>query len=217
MDKNAYYLYDNVKETEGTNYPGYVADALRSENPLAEIVTDGDALVGVMKVAIATGALVDIAKKGVIYGKEIQSDDVVAKIDAIYSELEQLEKALYRDNQEITKVPVNARLLHAALGAYGEEAEFMETLLNQIKNNGDLQMYGKGGALEEPGDGFWYGGLRIDELAKLCGVTVAEMVGVMLTMNIAKLRVRFPGKFSLEASENRNIAAEEATLQQKAA
>lgn len=195
------------------DYDLYIADCLRSENRLSttSVKTDGDQLKAALHMAIAMGAFIDLVKKAVVYGKEIAYEDIIKSLDAILNACQGFEAALHADKPDGyvgEDVPVNGRLLHAILGGYGENAELLEVLLNQIQNNGELKILGKGGIVEEAGDDSWYDALRADAIREVCGVTP----GQTMTVNIAKLKARFPGKFTLEASENRNLAAEEKIL-----
>lgn len=190
------------------DFRAYQADALRTEKPMGEIVTDGPSLIAVLKIAIATAGLIDLVKKGVIYGKELGVDDLVGKVKGIENAIDEFEAAMFRDvddDYEGEVVPVNPRLLHAALGKFGEAGEIVEHLMNQASGE-NLDLVGLG---EEFADDKWYDALGLDELTKLGGDTL----DTMLVKNIAKLKVRYPEKFSLEQAENRDKSAERAVLE----
>lgn len=98
--------------------------------------------------------------------------------------------------------PTNIRLLHAAMGICTEAGEFMDMLKKHL-------FYGKPldtvNAAEEVGDGSWYFGLAIDALQ--------TTLNDVLTMNIAKLRLRFPDKFTEKEATDRDLAAERELLE----
>lgn len=97
---------------------------------------------------------------------------------------------------------VTIRLLHAAMGMATEAGEFLDMLKKHI-------FYGKPmdfvNAKEEVGDQMWYAGLAIDVLQ----TTFNEV----LTVNIDKLRARYPEKFTEEAAINRDLNIERAILE----
>ena len=97
---------------------------------------------------------------------------------------------------------VTIRLLHAAMGMATEAGEFLDMLKKHI-------FYGKPmdfvNAKEEVGDQMWYAGLAIDVLQ----TTFDEV----LTVNIEKLKARYPEKFTEEAAINRNLNAERTILE----
>ncbi len=97
--------------------------------------------------------------------------------------------------------PVNARLLHAILGIASELGESSDPLKKQL-------IYGKPldpvNVMEELGDKLWYIALGLDSI----GYTVEEA----MVRNIAKLRVRFPDKFTTDAALVRNLDAERSAL-----
>ena len=94
------------------------------------------------------------------------------------------------------------RLLHAAMGMATEAGEFLDMLKKHI-------FYGKPmdfvNAKEEVGDQMWYAGLAIDVLK----TTFDEV----LTVNIDKLKSRYPEKFTEEAAINRDLNTERAILE----
>lgn len=97
-----------------------------------------------------------------------------------------------------------ARMLHAAIGLATESAELLDMLKKHI-------FYGKPfdevNAKEECGDASWYIGLAIDEMK----TTINEVI----TMNIEKLKLRYPKKFSEDKAINRDVNAERVLLERK--
>ncbi len=100
-------------------------------------------------------------------------------------------------------VPVNMRLVHGAL-AVTEGGELMD---NAIKK---YLIYGKEpdrtNIIEEVGDLLWYCNLALDAV----GATFSDA----FTANIAKLKARFPDKFSQENALVRDLDAERKALEQ---
>lgn len=94
------------------------------------------------------------------------------------------------------------RLLHAAMGLCTETGEFMDMLKKHI-------LYGKPldevNLKEELGDQLWYTALALDELK-----ATFEQV---FDTNIAKLRARYPNKFTEKDALNRNLDEERCILE----
>jgi NTP pyrophosphatase (non-canonical NTP hydrolase) len=95
-----------------------------------------------------------------------------------------------------------ARLLHVAMGLVTEAGEFVDQLKRHIYYSKELDATN---LLEELGDITWYQRIGADELE----MNLIEI----LDRNVAKLKVRYPGKFSQAEAENRNLEAERKTLE----
>ncbi len=97
---------------------------------------------------------------------------------------------------------VTPRIEHAVMGLVTEAGECMDALKKS-------KMYGKEldtvNLIEEAGDIMWYLALLSDEL----GVSFEQL----WEKNIAKLRVRFPEKYTEELVSTRNLGAERAVLE----
>lgn len=97
----------------------------------------------------------------------------------------------------------DTRLLHAAIGLCTEAGEFLDSVKKQLfygapKDATNLK--------EELGDLCWYMAVAMDSLG-----TNFEKV---METNIAKLRARYPEKFTSENALNRDLDAERKTLSQ---
>ena len=103
---------------------------------------------------------------------------------------------------ERLKDPEKLRLLHAALGLVTEAGEFADMLKKHIYYGKELDLVN---AKEEVGDSMWYAGVAIDVLK----TTFDEV----LTVNIEKLRKRYPEKFDADAAINRDVDAERKLLE----
>lgn len=98
--------------------------------------------------------------------------------------------------------PETIRLLHATMGLVTEAAELADMLKKHIFYGRKLDLVN---AAEEVGDSQWYAGLAVDVLK--------TTMNDIFTMNIAKLRLRYPEKFTEARAENRDIPAERALLE----
>jgi NTP pyrophosphatase (non-canonical NTP hydrolase) len=95
-----------------------------------------------------------------------------------------------------------ARLLHALLGLASETGEIADQLKKHL-------IYGKPldevNLVEEHGDFSWYANVMIDAVDSTWEVSWAK--------NIAKLKVRFPDKFTQAQALTRDLDAERAALE----
>jgi len=92
-------------------------------------------------------------------------------------------------------------VLHAVVGIGSEAGEMIEALLPVMFGGKEFDV---DNAHEEGSDLLWY-------LAKLFKYTDTTFERVM-EANIAKLRARYPTKFSEEAAKNRDLDAEKAAM-----
>jgi NTP pyrophosphatase (non-canonical NTP hydrolase) len=99
--------------------------------------------------------------------------------------------------------PKTLRLLHGAMGLVTESAEFLDVMKKYL-------FYGKlmdvVNMKEECGDIFWYLAILADEMGE------ANFTN-MLQTNIAKLRARYPEKFTEEAAQKRDLLTERKVLE----
>lgn len=105
----------------------------------------------------------------------------------------------YNQNQNL----LATRLNHAALGMAGEIGEFAYAIEKWLQYGTNLDIPN---LVEELGDILWY-------LALACNAISVDM-GLVMENNIAKLKVRYPEKYSdtLAAEENRNRELERNAL-----
>jgi NTP pyrophosphatase (non-canonical NTP hydrolase) len=96
------------------------------------------------------------------------------------------------------------RLLHAGMGLCTEAGEFMDMLKKHIFYGKPLDMPN---LKEEIGDTYWYTGVAIDVLR----TTINEV----MTVNIEKLRARYPEKFTEVNAIDRNLEKERTILERK--
>jgi NTP pyrophosphatase (non-canonical NTP hydrolase) len=125
--------------------------------------------------------------------KEMTSENYVEnviKTDCVY------------DTKLAVRLVESARMLHAAMGLVTEAAELLDMLKKHIYYGKKLDMVN---AKEEIGDSSWYIGLAVDEMK----TTMNEV----LTLNIEKLKLRYPNKFTSEDAINRDVDAERELLE----
>lgn len=98
--------------------------------------------------------------------------------------------------------PKVIRLLHGAIGLSTEAGELLDMIKKHIYYGKPLDLVN---AKEEVGDSMWYAGLVIDVLK----TTFDEV----LTVNIDKLKARYPEKFTEFHAENRDLETERKILE----
>ena len=96
----------------------------------------------------------------------------------------------------------NARLLHGAIGLCTETGEFQDALKRAIFYN---KAFDKVNLIEEVGDVMWYLAIICDEL----GVSFEEVQA----KNIAKLKARYPNKFTEVDADVRDLDKEREVLE----
>jgi len=184
------------------NFDHYIAKALRSEQPLPELRGNNVFTHMALEVLIAAADLADLLKKELIYGKTISREQYVNALTTITDCVHDVKPTLtWEPIRE--HVSIHPRLLHAALGGFGEQGEMLEALISA-----ELDVVN---VFEEVGDTMWYLALAADACAEW-GQTESTVTDIA-NRNIAKLAKRFPDKFSLEASEGRDVAAERKVLE----
>lgn len=95
----------------------------------------------------------------------------------------------------------NTDILHGIIGAHTETGELLKALLE----GANLQILDYVNIKEEVGDVLWYLAL----IANACGFTLEDA----MQTNIAKLRKRYPEKFTEDDAINRDVDAEREALE----
>ena len=93
------------------------------------------------------------------------------------------------------------RLLHAGMGLCTESGEFMDMLKRHLFYGKPLDFVN---AREELGDQMWYTALAID--------VIRTTLNEVMTVNINKLKLRYPEKFTEACAIDRDVAAERELL-----
>ena len=178
--------FDYVAEAHLTASPHFYGDRV----PLAHFAA-------VLEEAISALNALDRIKKALFYGRDLgplvegtEGGISCAKLPDWISDVpEEDEKA--------------RNIIHAIIGKATEAGELLE-LLHATAVNGEP--FDVANAGEEVGDGFWYDAL----LARACGLTFD---GIQRT-NIAKLRHRFPERFTEYDANNRDLFGERRILEE---
>jgi NTP pyrophosphatase (non-canonical NTP hydrolase) len=142
----------------------------------------------VLEQAIIAGERADAVKKTLFYGKKLAIDSIEEN-----------------PHTNISTDQINPDILHAALGLYTEATELLENILKTLQNK---QSFDDINAFEECGDLEWY-------LAMLYR-SLNRSPREAKTANIAKLKARYPDKFTSHHAIDRNIENERQILENHA-
>lgn len=174
-----------------TNATNYVEDALRtkSTNFHGDLVSK-HRLTTVLEIAISDLNSLDVIKKALFYGKKPTIDfaDFWPTVTLPHSEI-------LNESQVID-------VIHAIIGKATEAGELLELLLKWLENSGDVDLPN---LIEEIGDGQWYDAIAVAAI----GTTFEKIQAI----NIAKLRARFPEKFTEHNAQNRDLFTERKILE----
>jgi len=203
--------------------PSYVQQAIRTESRPESLKVNQFVLVDLMRMIVALGSAADLVKKNIFYGKPIEVGlyhDFLTNLSAtVEKQLEMIDQVddetisrmydigeLAGITSDVTKrltgltehIPV--RLLHCALGIHTEAGEMFENLLEAYEC-GEVDELN---FAEELGDVDWYKAIGHDATG------VSEET--LREANIAKLRKRYPEKFTDESALNRDLSGERGVL-----
>jgi NTP pyrophosphatase (non-canonical NTP hydrolase) len=111
----------------------------------------------------------------------------------------------YQEETKRTCASLDSKLsdeLHMAMGLVTEAGEFMDVYKRKLAYKKDIDYVN---LKEELGDILWY-------IANFCNINDWSIEELM-DININKLRVRFPEKFTQDNALNRNLEEERKTLE----
>ncbi len=194
------------------NLKEYQKLAVRTESTPDEIRLNPKMLVDVLYVFNAAGRMLDQMKKHAFYGKPYD----IANFTSDYA---QIETAMYDlqlaringTSEEMGEEKVEAidtRLFHAIIGIATESTELCEALYSTL-TGGEIDLVN---LREENGDINWYQAIFYDAMEELGFEGSWE--GDLET-NIAKLKARYPDKFTNENAINRDVETERKILEGK--
>jgi NTP pyrophosphatase (non-canonical NTP hydrolase) len=137
-------------------------------------------------------------KKHCIYGKPLEEiKDQVMRLSE--DQMDILDAPEYEDDLELTQD--QAESLHALFGLVTEVGEIIPIMMKYIFANDKLDV---AHLSEELTDTLWYTSV----LVRKFNLDPAKM----MDQNIAKLRTRYPDKFTSECALNRDLDAEQAAM-----
>jgi len=195
----------------------FINDALRTESNVPTVEVNPQFFADVLELAVMSSMFVDQIKKHIFYRKQdkenpeffhprpidgIKAREYLTRLALVVQRLQGGGLSHEIANPTTTPLEVNTRLVHAFIGKFTESGELLNALLEAFTTNSPLDLANLG---EELGDDKWYDAIAFDELG-------ADMNNVLFTV-IAKLRARYPEKFTSGAAEVRDLAAERVILE----
>jgi NTP pyrophosphatase (non-canonical NTP hydrolase) len=179
-------------------------DALRTESVIEKAVVNPALFGEIINLALISTELMDVMKKNIYYGREIDRPLVATRLREAQEVVGVLLYGREASSEELkTELPesVDLRIMHAIIGKFTESGELLEALAKSM-DGAPLDLVNIG---EELGDDKWYDAILVD--------AAGFDMDVIQNTVIAKLKKRYPEKFTQEASENRDLAGERAVLE----
>lgn len=179
----------------------FIPLALRTESVIAPITLNRTTFTTVLDACIIVGNLADMIKKKAAYNKPIPlntwNESVALLTDILPYISEMTDESFVGDEV----IEMNTRLFHAIYGQFTESTELMEALQVAIETgNWDFP-----NLKEEIGDTAWYQAILLDAI----GGNMDDIQRIV----IAKLRARYPDKYSDDNAIIRDLAAERVILE----
>jgi len=175
----------------------YIEDAHRtlSTSFHSELVPF-DALRHAFGLIVANGVILDEIKKALFYGRPIKDMEAEAG-ETDFVRYGKFLSSLHPDRAKAENI------LHAIIGKMTEVCELIDALGGMT--DGDETKLDLVNVVEEVGDGFWYDAI----LLKAIGSDFEQAQRI----NIAKLKKRFPDRFTETQALKRDLPAERKTLE----
>lgn len=208
--------------TNDDGFQAFISDALRTESRPESLKINPVVFLAYLQLASVTAAMGDMLKKGAFYGREVNVEAFcdeamgVVKLGQILASVSDdvndlTAKPMQINNRkddgtveelELTPTSFNMRVAHGLLGNFTEAGELIEAMVTSVTEGKPLDRVNIG---EEFADQDWYKAIVFNEL-ELKEVDTRRGV-------IAKLRARYPDKFTDELAHDRDLAAERAALE----
>lgn len=186
----------------------FKANALRTESYDLEKIFSrleerhvGVCVVSTLKLALQVTSQLDQIKKFLFYGKESPYIENFKNKMELMANFSQVTNEHYNQSQ-LFKDDDLVRLLHGVMGKVTEDGELIEALFKSSNGETDSVNW-----MEELGDGDWYSAIIAD--------TLDFELDEARDRVIAKLKKRFPDRFTENSAINRDIEKERETLEGK--
>lgn len=176
-------------------------DAIRTESKIDNVIVNEQLLINALVLFSSAGQILDQIKKHVFYKKEYDPEQLNSTWLLANSALDDLKGIPLSGQLNESTIDINPRVFHAIIGIATEATELVEALQSQLMGN-ELDIVN---VLEENGDIAWYQAIMMDELD---GDWVKTLNAV-----IAKLKLRYPEKFTNDKAINRDLIKEREGLE----
>lgn len=187
------------------NLAEYTQAAIRTESRIDHVTVDVYKLTVVANLFIHAGNLLDMIKKNAFYGKPINTEAWnyhVSSISSLSGTEHATLEATQTDLRTCDLLPVDPRVFHGIVGMATESTELVEALMCSVSGIGNIDTVNIG---EEVADTMWYAAILTD-------ATSLDWEQLLET-NIAKLKKRYPEKFTSVDAINRDLVAERKILE----
>lgn len=191
----------------------YIKLATRTESHLDDLVANPQLIVNLLALFTASGRMLDQLKKHTFYGKDYNVDQFNGDYQLMIQTLQHLAHKSFRLNgtpetmgEEVVD-NIHPRLFHAIIGIATESTELCEALYDIMTHRKKVDLVN---LREENGDLNWYQALFYDAMSEL---GYEGSWDDDLEKNIAKLKKRYPDKFTSERAINRDVESERKILE----
>lgn len=183
----------------------YVKDATRTESRIDTITVEAEKLMFVAQLFIQAGNLLDMIKKNQFYGKPIDPTAWNARLMDINA-MSSMPAAQMRSEQTDLRTSdilnIDPRIFHGIIGVATEGTELVEALMRAVTGVSNIDHVN---VQEECIDACWYIAILHDAMQ------MSWDDG--LERNIAKLKKRYPEKFTMVDAIVRDLEAERKILE----
>lgn len=179
----------------------YLEDSARTaSDAFHSLNVPGQSAFQVLANVYAAGNTADVCKRGLYYGTDhakLQSRvmDQVKSLSLLMAEIQEQDDKLHPGLMD-------PNLLHGVLGIASEVGELAEQLVNKALKREEVDLVN---ISEEIGDVLWYCAM----ILRTCGKSFEDVA----EQNIAKLKARYPEKFTQIEAENRDLENERKVLE----
>lgn len=183
--------------------------ALATEKVPTKLHFSRGGLLLLLQAGVEMANIVDQVKKTMIYDKPFDTDAFRNSCSQLSEDLDKMSNQAHRiatpeDTESLLFEP-NLRLVHGAIGMYGEAGELLEAMAKHLET-GELDLTN---VAEETGDSDWYKNLIHSET----GITEEQSRAAVINKLTNKLTGRYKDGFSNEAALDRDVVAERILLE----
>jgi NTP pyrophosphatase (non-canonical NTP hydrolase) len=184
----------------------FVKDAIRTESRIPTVTLNKQAYKDLVSAFIAIGTVLDQVKKNTFYKKPYNVVEIKSLLGRASTCIENVNidvasEVWPNDTGKELETRVNTRLFHSVIGIATEAVELLEAIKLDSPDVDTTNLR------EEFGDLMWYIAIGVDE--------TGGNFDAVLDKVIAKLKARYPNKFTSEDAINRNLEIERLILEGK--
>lgn len=181
------------------SFKQFQQDAIRTEAiiPVAQFNRRG--LLSIIALSVAAGNLLDMAKKNIYYNKPIDEAKAEELRMTARASLNNLH-LMFGGKEDLA---IDPRILHGVVGKFTESTELLEAIQDAVASGAPIDFVN---LKEELGDDQWYNAILTDA----AGLDMEEIQATV----IAKLKARYPDKYTDQNAIERDLETERKVLEQ---